>query len=151
MPVAPTMSNISASPAPPATPQPSTKITEICIGCSNEYNGKAETTQAWLDSVQLYLLINQVLYHNDNRKINYALSYMKKGSAAMWAKIRHQQGFTNQSFRMFNAFEQDFEKAFGNINTAQEAMNWLSTTCIDSGDQLQECINKFKLNVVCAK
>ena len=30
-------------------------------------------------------------------------------------------------------------------------MNWLSTTCIDSGEQLQEYINTFKLNVVRAK
>ena len=30
-------------------------------------------------------------------------------------------------------------------------MNWLSTTHIDSGDQLQEYINKFKLNVICTK
>ena len=30
-------------------------------------------------------------------------------------------------------------------------MNWLSTTCIDSREQLQEYINTFKLNVVRAK
>ena len=30
-------------------------------------------------------------------------------------------------------------------------MNWLSTTCINAGEQLQEYINTFKLNVVCAK
>ena len=30
-------------------------------------------------------------------------------------------------------------------------MNWLSTTHIDSGEQLQEYINMFKLNVVHAK
>ena len=126
-PVTITMSNVPAGPAPPA-PQPSTKITEIHIGCPDEYNRKAETAQAWLDSVRLYILINQVLYHDDNRKITYALSYMKKGSAATWAKVCRQQGFTNQSFRMFNTFEQGFKKAFGNVNTTQEAMNWLSRT-----------------------
>ena len=30
-------------------------------------------------------------------------------------------------------------------------MSWLSTTCIDSGEQLQEYINTFKLNVVQAQ
>ena len=30
-------------------------------------------------------------------------------------------------------------------------MNWLSTTHVDSGEQLQDYINKFKLNVVHAK
>ena len=146
----PTMSNIPAGPATPA-PQTSIKITEIRIGCPDEYDRKAETAQVWPDSIWLYLLINQALYHDDDRKIAYALSYMKKGSAATWAEVHCQQGFTNQSFGTFNAFKQDFEKAFGNVNTAQEAMNWLSTTHIDSGDQLQEYINKFKLNIICAK
>ena len=30
-------------------------------------------------------------------------------------------------------------------------MNWLTTTCIATGEQLQEYINQFKLNIVCAK
>ena len=135
----------------PAPTSSSSRITEIRIRYPDEYNGKAETVQAWLDSVHLYLLINQALYHDDDRKIAYALSYMKKGFAATWAEVRHQQGFTNQSFRTFIAFEMDFEKAFGNTNIQQEAMNWLATTCIATGDQLQEYTNQFKLNVVCVK
>ena len=94
----PVVINMSNQPpaAPAATPAPtssSSRITEIRIGCPDEYDGKAETAQAWLDSVCLYLLINHTLYHNDNRKIAYALSYMKKGSAAMWAEVCRQQGF----------------------------------------------------------
>ena len=98
---------------PAAAPTPtssSLRITEIRIGCPDEYDGKAETAQAWLDSVCLYLIINQALYHDDNRKIAYALSYMKKGSAAMWAEGHHQQGFANQSFGTFVTFNTDFEK-----------------------------------------
>ena len=39
-------------PAAPAAPSAaSMKITEIRIGCPDEYDGKAETAQAWLDSV----------------------------------------------------------------------------------------------------
>ena len=111
----------------------------------------AETAQAWLDSVHLYLLINQALYHDNDRKIAYALSYMKKGSTAMWAEVHCQQGFANQSFRTFVPFETNFKKAFRNTNIQQEAMNWLATTCIAAGEQLQEYINQFKLNVVHAK
>ena len=140
--------------APAAAPAPtssSSRINEICIGCPDEYDGKAETAQAWLDSVCLYLLINQALYHNDNRKIAYALSYMKKGSTAMWAEVCSQQGFANQSFGTFVAFDTDFEKAFGNANIQQEAMNCLATTHITAGEQLQEYINQLKLNVIHAK
>ena len=139
-------------PAPPAAPSAaSMKITEIRIGCPDEYNGKAETAQAWLDSVRLYLLINQALYYDDNRKIAFALSYMKKGSAAIWAEVRRQQGLATLSFGTFAQFQQDFENTFVDTNAAREAMNWLSTTCINAGEQLQEYINTFKLNVVRAK
>ena len=84
---------MSNQPAPPpAAPTSSTRITEICIGYPDEYDGKAETAQAWMDSVQLYLLINHALYYDNDRKITFALSYMKKGSAATWAEVCRQQG-----------------------------------------------------------
>ena len=76
---------------------------------------------------------------------------MKKGSAAIWAEVCHQQGLATLSFGMFAQFQQDFENTFVDTNAAQEAMNWLSTTCINSGEQLQEYINTFKLNIVRAK
>ena len=136
--------------APAAPSAASTKITEIHIRCPDEYNGKAETAQAWLDSVRLYLLINHTLYYDDDRKIAFALSYMK-GSAAIWAKVRCQQGLATLSFGMFTQFQQDFKNTFVDTNAAREAMNWLSTTRINSGEQLQEYINMFKLNVVRAK
>ena len=139
-------------PAAPAAPSAaSTKITEIRIGCPDEYDGKAETAQAWLDSVRLYLLIIHALYYDDDRKITFTLSYMKKGSAAIWAEVRRQQGVATLSFGTFAQFQQDFENTFVNTNAACEAMNWLSTTHINSGEQLQEYINTFKLNVVRAK
>ena len=140
-----------AAPAVPAPTSSSLRITEIRIGCPDEYDGKAETAQAWLNSICLYLLINQALYHDDDRKIAYALSYMKKGSTTAWAEVCRQQGFANQSFGTFVAFKTDFQKAFGNANIQQEAMNWLATTHIATGEQLQEYINQFKLNVVHAK
>ena len=76
---------------------------------------------------------------------------MKKGSAAIWAEVRRQQGLATLLFGTFTQFQQDFENAFVDTNAAQEAMNWLSTTCINSREQLQEYTNTFKLNVVHAK
>ena len=76
---------------------------------------------------------------------------MKKGSAAIWAEVRRQQGLATLSFGTFTQFQTDFENTFVNTNATREAMNWLSTTGIDSGEQLQEYINTFKLNIVHAK
>ena len=104
-----------------------------------------------MDSVWLYLLINHILYCDDDRKITFALSYMKKGATATWAEVCCQQGLATLLFGTFSQFQTNFETAFGNTNAAQEAMNWLSTTCIDSNEQLPEYINNFKLNIVQAK
>ena len=76
---------------------------------------------------------------------------MKKGSAAIWAEVRRQQGLATLSFGTFAQFQTNFENTFVNTNAAREAMNWLSTTRVNSGEQLQEYINMFKLNVVHAK
>ena len=64
-------------------------------------------TQASLDSVRLYLLINHALYYNDDRKIAFTLSYMKKGSAAIWAEVRRQQGLATLLFGTFAQFQND--------------------------------------------
>ena len=141
---------MSNQPAAPASSS-SLRITKIHIGYPDEYNGKGKTAQVWLDSVHLYLLINKALYCDDNRKISYTLLYMKTGSATTWAEVHCQQGFTNQSFGTFTDFKRDFEKVFGNTNVQQEAMNWLATTHIATGEQLQEYTNEFKLNVVHTK
>ena len=76
---------------------------------------------------------------------------MKKGSAAIWAEVCRQQGLATLSFGTFAQFQTDFENTFVDTNTAREAMNWLSTTRVNSGEQLQEYTNTFKLNVVRAK
>ena len=94
----------------PTTPSAaSTRITEIHIGCPDEYDGKAKTAQAWLDAIRLYLLINHALYYDDDRKIVFALSYMKKGSAATWAEVRCQQGLATLSFGTFTQFQTNFK------------------------------------------
>ena len=76
---------------------------------------------------------------------------MKMGSAATWAEVHRQQGLATLSFGTFTQFQTDFETTFVNTNTAREAMSWLSTTHIDSGEQLQEYINTFKVNIVRAQ
>ena len=53
----------------------------------NNFNGSSSKASAWMDSIQLYLLINETLYDNNWKKITFSLSFIKKGSAATWASI----------------------------------------------------------------
>ena len=71
-----------------------------------------------MDSVQLYLLINHALYDDNDRKIAFALSYMKKGSAATWAEVRCQQELATLSFGTFTQFQTDFKTTFVNTNAS---------------------------------
>ena len=76
---------------PPPLPAPPIIITTIAkpiklqIGTPEAYNSSFETSRQWLNAVQLYLLINEDVYNNNNKKIVFVLSYMTKGSALTWA------------------------------------------------------------------
>ena len=45
------------------------KPIELQIGTSEAYNGSFETSRQWLNAVQLYLLVNEDIYNNDDMKI----------------------------------------------------------------------------------
>ena len=66
------------------------KPIELWIGTPKAYNSSFETLKQWLNTVQLYLLVNKDIYNNDDKKITFVLSYMTKGSALTWAAIFHE-------------------------------------------------------------
>ena len=57
----------------------SSSTKELRLDTSEDYDGKEETFQAWIQSVQLYLLVNNATYDTDQKKITFALSFMRKG------------------------------------------------------------------------
>ena len=61
------------------------KPIKLQIGTPKAYNSSLETSRQWLNTVQLYLLVNEDVYNNDDKKIVFVLSYMTKGSALTWA------------------------------------------------------------------
>ena len=72
-------------PTPPVTMTTTTKPIKLQIGTPEAYNSSFETSRQWLNAVQLYLLVNEDVYNNDDKKIVFVLSYMTKGSALTWA------------------------------------------------------------------
>ena len=47
-----------------------------------------------MDSMMLYLMINDALYNKDQKKIAFALSFMKEGSAVIWASTFTKKALT---------------------------------------------------------
>ena len=61
------------------------KPQELKLGQPPSFDGTPEKARGWFNNVQLYLLVNKDIYNDDDRKIAYALSFMKEGSAALWS------------------------------------------------------------------
>ena len=67
-----------------------------------------------MNTVQFYLVVNKTVYDADEKKIAFALSYMTKGSALMWAMTfcTNCISGTPISFGSFADFVTAFETSF---------------------------------------
>ena len=67
----------------------------------------------WLNSVQVYLMVNNEVYNTDEKKIAFTLSFMKKRSAQTWATtfIRDSLNSKEKSFGEFIDFAKKFKKS----------------------------------------
>ena len=65
----------------PPSPMSSSKPTELHIGALEAFDGSYNKSTQWLNAVRFYLLVDEKVYDNDNKKIAFILSYMTKGSA----------------------------------------------------------------------
>ena len=52
---------------------------ELHLETPEDYDGKEATSQAWIRSIELYLLVNEEIYDTNQKKITFVLSFMKKG------------------------------------------------------------------------
>ena len=100
-----------------------------------------------MDSVMLYLMINNTLYDSDQKKIAFALSFMKEGSAAMWASTFTKKTLAIQSLGTWTSFYTDFKTSFIHIDVKNEAITWLTTTSVTKSLPLGDYISQFKNNV----
>ena len=85
---------------------------EVHLGTLEDYDGKEVTFQAWIRSIELYLLINKEIYDTDQKKITFALSFMKKGSILGWATTFTSNAIDNKKFGTFADFKNSLTKAF---------------------------------------
>ena len=64
-----------------------------------------------MGSVKLYLLINDALYNDNEKKIAFALSFMKEGLAVIWASTFTKKALTLAipTLGTWTAFLTDFQ------------------------------------------
>ena len=117
---------------------------KLCLGTPEDYDGKEVTFQAWIRSVELYLLINEEIYDTDQKKITFALSFMKKESALGWATTFTSDAIDKKKFGTFANFKNFLIKASLTTNLKAKALTYLQSIA-QTKDKILLYINKFKI------
>ena len=117
---------------------------KLCLGTPEDYDGKEVTFQAWIRSVELYLLVNEEIYNTDQKKIAFVFSFMKKGSALGWATTFTSDAIDNKKFRTFADFKNSLTKAFLTTDLKTKALTHLQFIT-QTRDEILPYINKFKI------
>ena len=117
---------------------------ELRLRILEDYNGKEATFQAWIRSIELYLLVNEEIYDTNQKKITFALSFMKKGSALRWAIIFTSNAIDNKKFRTFANFKNSLTKAFLTTDLKVKPLACLQSIA-QTKDEILPYINKFKI------
>ena len=127
------------------------KPTELKIGTPAEYDGDHKTALSWLNSVRAYVLINKEVYDNDNKRVVFALSHMKKGVAQAWASDYFEQAMAQQpvTFGTFDKFIENFKKVFTPIDSVGSAIAKLRT--LSQRGPVEEYISEFHTAAVRSK
>ena len=91
-------------------------------------------------------MINESVYDKDPKKIAFALSFMKKGSAATWALTftRKALSVTPPTLGTWNDFITEFKTSFIHIDVKNEAIAWLTNTVVMNKLPLGDYISQFK-------
>ena len=127
-----------------ATPKPQ----ELKLGQPSIFDGNPKKARAWINNTQLYLLVNKDVYNHDDRKITFALSFMKEGAAELWALTETEAIFIRNppGFGTWADFIKKFNNSFILENTKEQAIDWLTTTKVNNKLDILNYISKFKNN-----
>ena len=90
---------------------------EIKIASPSPFTGDPEKTRKFLQDVELYIRINSALYDTDEKKIIFALSFMKGGTAVGWSESYINAALTASNFGTWEDFKKEIEKAFSPIDS----------------------------------
>ena len=124
------------------------KPQELKLGQPPSFDGTSEKARGWFNNTQLYLLVNKEIYNDNDRKITFALSFMREGSAALWALTETEAALKRNppNFGTWQNFLDKFSASFILENTKDQAIAWMTTTKVDKKTPLMDYISQFKNN-----
>ena len=142
------MSNQPTTSTVASTISATQKPQELKLGQPPAFDGTPEKARGWFNNVQLYLLVNKDIYNDDDRKIAYALSFMREGSAALWSLTETEAALKRNppNFGTWQNFLNRFSASFILQNTKDQAIAWMTTTRVDKKTPLMDYISQFRNN-----
>ena len=140
----PSTSTVASTTTTTVPPKPQ----ELKLGQPSTFDGNPKKARAWINNTQLYLLVNKDIYNHDDKKITFALSFMKEGAAGLWALTKTKTAFTRNppGFKTWADFLKRFNDSFILENTQEQAIAWLTTTKVNDKIDILNYILKFKNN-----
>jgi hypothetical protein len=105
------------------------KPSKLCLSQPESFNRAHSKAMPWMCSIQRYITINSAIYNTDDKKVGFALSFMKKGTAATWADTFTAAKLTGggTSFGKWTDFYDKFKEFFKHANSTANALAWLTT------------------------
>jgi len=77
-----------AVPSPPVSPSPAPPMrrTRPKLSCPPDFNGERHNGRAFLNSCSLYICLAPEQFHDEQKRILWALTFFKGGRAAKWSE-----------------------------------------------------------------
>ena len=120
---------------------------EFGLNKPTPFDGNRKKIVAFIQEVKVYLTVNKHVYHTDESKIAFTLSYMTKNEALQWKELYVEQMMDANGelvFPSFKKFIYDLIQTFQPINRIDDAMNQL--TMLKQGDRAaEELVMEFRL------
>jgi hypothetical protein len=140
----------SLNPIPPsgqtAAYQPLTDW-ELRINLPPSYDRNRKKYKTFQNAIVLYLDINQHIYHNNEKKIGFVLSYLNDKEAAQWCEAWIEQHTTNGMvwFPSFGTFIDELNAAFEPVDAVGDVMHklWMLKQGTRSAEELVTEFNLF--------
>jgi hypothetical protein len=113
-------------------------------GGPSSFSGDTNDATRWMYSVMSYLTANSATYDSNAKQVIFALSYMREGSAAIWAENYYTEIYASgtPSFGKIEDFWIEFKKSFGSVDLKVTAMTKLKH--LTQGNSITEYIAEFK-------
>ena len=145
-------SGILQPPAPehPQSTNPTLPITinasqkEVKMNTPTPFMEEKKKLEEFLIKTDMYLTMNDEMYNNDQRKIIFALSFMKDGTAGPWKQSFWTQARENKTLGTWRQFKKALRELFSAPDKEGDTVTKMETEMM-SGKMANKHIEQFKI------